>query len=261
MIEQVVTNLCVNARDAMSPQGGRLSIDARLVRIGAKAAWDNPEAHPGTFVCLSVIDTGSGMDAATQKHIFEPFFTTKEVGKGTGLGLATVYGITKQHGGWVDVVSEVGRGSIFRVYLAALTNAEAPDSEQVMKETRKGTETILLVEDDQAVRDTVVLGLRWHGYRVFVASNGKEAIEIWNRHFAEIDLLFTDIRMPGGISGVDLYDRFKESKIGLRVIFSSGYSDEVAKLGLSVNPMLVFLPKPYDVKTLTEVVRRCLDRR
>jgi PAS domain S-box-containing protein len=260
MIEQVVTNLCVNARDAMSPQGGRLSIDARLVRIGAKAAWDNPEAHPGTFVCLSVIDTGCGMDAAMQKHIFEPFFTTKEVGKGTGLGLATVYGITKQHGGWVDVVSEVGRGSIFRVYLAALTNAEAPDSEQVMTETRKGTETILLVEDDQAVRDTVVLGLRWHGYRVFVASNGKEAIEIWNRHFAEIDLLFTDIRMPGGMSGVDLYERCKDSKTGLRVIFSSGYSDEIAKLGLSANPMLVFLPKPYDVKTLTEVVRRCLDR-
>jgi CheY-like chemotaxis protein len=260
MIEQIVTNLCVNARDAMSPNGGRLTINARLVPVGAEAAQGNAEARPGTFVCLSVIDTGCGMDAATLKHIFEPFFTTKEVGKGTGLGLATVYGITKQHGGWVEVVSEVGRGSIFRVYLPALTKALPPDSGPAEVETRKGTETILLVEDDQAVRDMIVRGLLRYGYRVFVAANGREAEEIWQRHAEEIDLLFTDIRMPGGTSGLELYERFKHSKASLQVVISSGYSEEIVRLGMSVNPFLVFLPKPYDVKTLADTVRRCLDR-
>jgi len=260
MIEQVVTNLAVNARDAMAPQGGRLTIDARLVRLDAPAVHENLEMRAGSFACLSVIDTGCGMDAATQKHLFEPFFTTKEVGKGTGLGLATVYGITKQHGGWVDVVSEVGRGSIFRVYLPALTNAEAPISGHVIAETRKGTETILLVEDDKEVREMVVMGLQWHGYRVFVASNGQEATTIWSRHAAEIDLLFTDMRMPGGMSGLDLYESLKESKPRLQGIISSGYSDEIIKSGVSANPWLVFLPKPYDMKTLADTVRRCLDR-
>jgi signal transduction histidine kinase/CheY-like chemotaxis protein len=260
MIEQIVTNLCVNARDAMAPNGGQLTIDARLVPVGAGAAQANAEARPGTFVCLSVIDTGCGMDAATLKHIFEPFFTTKEVGKGTGLGLATVYGITKQHGGWVEVVSEVGRGSVFRVYLPAAAKGGPRDSGPAEVETHQGTETILLVEDDQAVRDMVVQGLRRQGYRVFLAANGQEAEEIWNRSAGEIDLLFTDIRMPGGMSGLELYERFKHSKPSLQVVISSGYSEEIVKLGMTVNPFLVFLPKPYDVKTLADTVRRCLDR-
>jgi nitrogen-specific signal transduction histidine kinase/ActR/RegA family two-component response regulator len=260
MIEQVVTNLCVNARDAMAPQGGRLTIDARLVRLEASAMLENPEMRPGAFVCLSVIDTGCGMDAATLKRIFEPFFTTKAEGKGTGLGLATVYGITKQHGGWVDVVSEVGGGSTFRVYFAALDKVEASDSERAAAEICKGTETILLVEDDKEVREMVVMGLKRHGYRVFVASDGQEAISLWGRHAGEIDLLFTDMRMPGGMSGFDVYERLKKSKPTLHVVFSSGYSEDISKLGLSENPMLVFLPKPYDVRTLADTVRRCLDR-
>jgi PAS domain S-box-containing protein len=123
MIEQVVTNLCVNAQDAMAPKGGRLTIDARLVKLDAEASRVNPDAYPGSFVCLSVADTGCGMDTETLKHLFEPFFTTKEVGKGTGLGLATVYGITKQHRGWVEVASQMGKGSTFRIYLPALTRA------------------------------------------------------------------------------------------------------------------------------------------
>jgi CheY-like chemotaxis protein len=261
MIEQVVTNLCVNARDAMLPKGGRLTIDARLVTLGAGAAQANPEARPGVFVCLAVADTGSGMDAATLKHLFEPFFTTKDVGKGTGLGLATVYGITKQHGGWLEVDSEVGRGSLFRVYLPAETKAAPADSESAEMETRRGTETILLVEDDQAVRDTIVLGLKRFGYRVLVAADGQEATRIWSLHAEEIDLLFTDIRMPGGTPGLELYERFKQAKVSLQVIVSSGYSEEIVKLGRSVNPMLVFLPKPYDVKTMARTVRECLDRR
>jgi len=260
MIEQVVTNLCVNARDAMAPAGGALTIDARLVELDAPAANENPEKRAGTFVCISVIDKGCGMDAATQKHIFEPFFTTKEVGKGTGLGLATVYGIVKQHGGWVDVASEVGVGTTFRVFFAALASAGASAPKRVMPETRKGTETILLVEDDHEVRDMVLRSLQKYGYRLLVASNGPEAMTIWNHHAAEIDLLFTDIRMPGGMSGLDLYERFRISKPALRVVFSSGYSDESAKLGTSTNPALVYLPKPYDMKTLTDTVRFCLDR-
>jgi CheY-like chemotaxis protein len=244
----------------MAPAGGALTIDARLVELDAPAANENPEKRAGTFVCISVIDKGCGMDAATQKHIFEPFFTTKEVGKGTGLGLATVYGIVKQHGGWVDVASEVGVGTTFRVFFAALASAGASAPKRVMPETRKGTETILLVEDDHEVRDMVLRSLQKYGYRLLVASNGPEAMTIWNHHAAEIDLLFTDIRMPGGMSGLDLYERFRISKPALRVVFSSGYSDESAKLGTSTNPALVYLPKPYDMKTLTDTVRFCLDR-
>jgi PAS domain S-box-containing protein len=260
MIEQVVTNLCVNARDAMMPNGGRLTIDARLVTLDAEAEKLNPEARPGLFVRLVVADTGSGMDTATMKHLFEPFFTTKDVGKGTGLGLATVYGITKQHGGWIEVESEVGRGSIFRVFLPAQKKTASTNSGPAEEEARKGRETILLVEDDQAVRDTVVLGLKRFGYRVLVAADGQEATEVWSRLSGEIDLLFTDIRMPGGMSGLELYERFKQAKPALQVIVSSGYSEEIVKLGRSVNPMIVFLPKPYDVKTLVRTVRRCLDQ-
>ena len=260
MIEQVVTNLCVNARDAMAPDGGRLTIEVRLVRLDAAANQANAEARAGSFVCLSVADTGCGMDAATMQRIFEPFFTTKEVGKGTGLGLATVYGIMKQHDGWVEVSSEVGKGSVFRVYFPAMANPAVPESESAKAEIRKGSETILVVEDEQAVRDIVVRGMQLCGYCVLVAADGQEAMEIWGEHAAEIDLLFTDIKMPGGMSGLDLYDRLKRLKPSLKVVLSSGYSEEIMNLGMSVNPILVFLPKPFSVKELAATVRRCLDR-
>ncbi len=260
MIEQVVTNLCVNARDAMAPRGGRLTIDARFVELDAAAGRTNTDARAGRFVCLTVTDTGCGMDAATMQHIFEPFFTTKEVGKGTGLGLATVYGVMKQHDGWVDVESEVGKGSVFRAYFPALPDAAVPGPVSAKAEIHQGSETILVVEDEQAVRDMVVRGLQLLGYRVRVAANGDEAMKVWARHAAEIDLLFTDIKMPGGLSGLDLYDRLKRAKPSLKVVLSSGYSEEIMNLGMSVNPILVFLPKPFDVKELAATVRRCLDR-
>ena len=260
MIEQVVTNLCVNARDAMAPRGGPLTIDARPVQLDASAAQANAEARPGSFVCLSVTDTGCGMDAATMQHIFEPFFTTKDVGKGTGLGLATVYGIMKQHDGWVEVSSEVGKGSVFRVYFPAMPDAVPPEPGAAKPVVHRGSETILVVEDEQSVREMVVRSMERLGYRVRVAANGPEAMAIWNEHAREIDLLFTDIKMPGGLSGLDLYDRLKRSKPSLKVVLSSGYSEEIMNLGMSVNPILVFLPKPFDVTELAATVRRCLDR-
>jgi len=260
MIEQVVMNLCLNAQDAMAPKGGRLTIDARLVQVDAEASRVNAEARPGSFVCLSVADTGCGMDATTLEHIFEPFFTTKDVGKGTGLGLATVYGITKQHQGWVEAVSEVDHGSVFRIYLPALTKDVSRGSVPAIGETPKGNETILLVEDEQAVRDIVMLGLQWYGYRVLYAASGEEALRIWDQHAEEIDLLFTDMRMPGGMSGLELYERLKQTKATLKVVISSGYSEEILKSGASANPAITFLPKPYEVQTLAATVRKCLDQ-
>ena len=260
MIEQVVTNLCLNAQDAMAPKVGRLTIDARLVKLDAEASRVNLEARPGLFVCLSVADTGCGMDAATLKHLFEPFFTTKEVGKGTGLGLATVYGITKQHGGWVEVASQMGKGSTFRVYLPALTKAPLVNSASPLLEVKRGEETILLVDDETALRDMVALGLQLYGYRVLEAASGEEATLVWDQHAGEIALLFTDMRMPGGMTGLELFERFKRTKATLKGIISSGYSDEIVKSQGLMGTGITFLPKPYDVKTLAGAVRNCLDQ-
>jgi PAS domain S-box-containing protein len=260
MIEQVITNLCLNAQDAMAPKGGRLTIDTKLVELDAEATRVNPEASPGSFVCLSVTDTGRGMDSATLTRLFEPFFTTKEVGKGTGLGLSIVYGITKQHSGWVEVTSQVGKGSTFRVYLPALAKAPPVRPEFPALEDQQGKETILLVEDEKAIRDIVALGLQLFGYRVFEAGNGPEAIKVWDDHAGEIDLLFTDMRMPGSMTGIDLFEQFKRTKATLKGIISSGYSEEISKSQERMTPGLTFLPKPYDVKTLAGTVRKCLDQ-
>lgn len=260
MMEQVVTNLCLNARDAMTPKGGRLTIDAKIVELGAQATWENPEARPGTFVCLSVADTGIGMDAATLARIFEPFFTTKEVGKGTGLGLATVYGITKQHRGWIEVSSRMGQGSTFRIYLPALSEAPPVESESARPEVKRGNETILLVEDEPLVRQVAAMSLRWHGYRVIEANDGQEAIRLWEQHTNEIDLLFSDMVMPGGINGMELFRRFKQTKATLKAIVTSGYSQDLATSNVRTEPDLAFLSKPYEITTLAVAVRKCLDQ-
>jgi PAS domain S-box-containing protein len=260
MIEQVITNLCLNAQDAMAPQGGRLTIDARLVELDASAASVNPEAAPGAFACISVTDTGSGMDPETLERIFEPFFTTKEVGKGTGLGLSTVYGIAKQHRGWVEVTSQLGKGSTFRVYLPAWTKGSPAGPNSPAVGGRNGRETILLVDDEKAIRDMVALGLQHYGYQVLQAGNGPEAIKVWDDHAGEIDLLFSDMKMPGGITGMDLFERFKQAKASLKGVISSGYStEEFLKSRELVTPGLTFLPKPYNVRTLAGTVRNCLD--
>jgi two-component system, cell cycle sensor histidine kinase and response regulator CckA len=263
MIEQVVLNLSTNARDAM-PKGGRLTLKTDLVEIDAEAAHKNPEARSGVFVCLAVSDTGCGIDEATREHLFEPFFTTKDIGKGTGLGLATVYGIVKQHKGWVEVSSVIGEGSTFSILLpiaAAPAAAPAPPQPPSSSpaELRGGRETILLVEDESSVREMLMICLRRQGYKVFEASNGVEALTLWEQHRPDIDLLFTDVRMPEGISGLELADRLREKKKTLKVIVSSGYSPDMIQLGASTSQRVTFLAKPYQLATLAQTVRRCLD--
>jgi CheY-like chemotaxis protein len=257
MIEQVVVNLSTNARDAM-PNGGLLTISTDLVDLGPASVLAHSEARAGQFVTLIVSDTGCGMDANTRQHLFEPFFTTKEVGKGTGLGLATVYAIVKQHGGWIEVSSSIGDGSAFRVYLpiAGASTAE-PARAAPAPRLRQGHETILLVEDEQSIRDMLGVCLRRLGYQVLMAANGTEALAVWQQQKADVQLLLTDMRMPGGMSGRKLGQRLRSEKSDLRVIISSGYSEEFPEH--SVDPTITFLPKPYRMETLAEAVRKALD--
>jgi CheY-like chemotaxis protein len=260
MIEQVVMNLCVNSRDAMMPAGGPLTIDTRLVELAADAVRTNPNARAGRFVCLSVTDAGSGMDAAVMARIFEPFFTTKEAGRGTGLGLATVYAIAKQHQGWVEVSSQVGKGSTFRVYFPELVTAVPVAAVPQDPQRLRGHETILLVEDEAAVRRMAVIGLRWFGYNVIEAASGPEALRLWEQHHAEIDLLLTDMVMPQGMTGLDLAERLRATRASLKVIVSSGYSTDIMKSGVPAGQGIAYMSKPYEVKSLVATVRKCLDQ-
>ena len=260
MIEQVVINLSVNARDAM-PSGGRLTIRTEAVYIDSDHVRRNPESRAGQFVSLAVEDIGHGMDEATMKHLFEPFFTTKEVGKGTGLGLASVYGILKQHQGWVEVASKPNHGSRFTLFLpGSETKLTGIAEKPATIEHRGGTETILLVEDEPDLRALVSAALKNLGYRVLTAGSGLDAIPVWEKHKSEIDLLFTDQVMPDGISGRELAERFRSEKPALSILFTSGYSVDIDMHGLfkeGVN----FLPKPYGTPALAKLVRDCLDRK
>jgi signal transduction histidine kinase/ligand-binding sensor domain-containing protein/CheY-like chemotaxis protein len=259
MIEQVVTNLCLNARDAMAPKGGRLVIETRLRNLNDAEAKASPEARAGAFVYLSVTDRGCGMDEKTLQHIFEPFFTTKEVSKGTGLGLATVYGIIKQHRGWLEVASKVGSGSTFSIYLPSRTAPATAGPGNAAERTPRGNETILIVEDENAVRTMASRSLQKCGYRVLEAIDGREAISAWDKHGPGIDLLFSDMVMPNGITGLELAERFRLTKPGLKVIVTSGYSVDLRKAGISGKSSFVYLAKPYETKDLGAAVRNCLD--
>jgi PAS domain S-box-containing protein len=261
MMEQVLMNLVVNARDAM-PRGGQISIRTSLVEIGADGSDGNLERRAGEFVCLQISDTGCGMDSGTLKRLFEPFFTTKEPGKGTGLGLATVHGIIAQHKGWVEVQSVVGSGSTFSVYLPAVAsfdsivpNGTSPGVAQ------RGNETILLVEDEDGVRKIVSRLLRSLGYQVLEASNGQQATRLWQLHRPEIDLLFTDMVMPEGMTGLEVVEQLQADKPDLRAIISSGYSAEIARMGVANRTGVAYLPKPSDANTMADMVRKCLDSR
>ena len=259
MLEQVVMNLAVNARDAM-PKGGQLYIGTGMVEISEDYVKQHPGARTGSFACLTVTDTGCGMDRKTLDRIFEPFFTTKGAGKGTGLGLATVYGIVKQHKGWIDVTSQVGAGTTFKIYfpVAAQPVERATDTHTAGKPVRGGKETILLVEDEKALRELVREVLRSYDYRVIEAASGVEALRVWDEHDGEIDLLFTDMVMPEGLTGSDLAAQLKQRKPELKVIFTSGYSPEV--LGREFGPEdTAFLSKPYLPPQLGQLVRQCLD--
>ena len=258
MMEQVIMNLVVNAGDAM-PAGGRLTLATELVEFSAPPPPAHPEARPGRFVCLSVRDTGKGMDELTRQRIFEPFFTTKEVGKGTGLGLATVYGIVQQHHGWVEVQSAPDQGSVFRVFYPA---ADAPPHADAGTETdgpvnlRGNGETLLVAEDDPAVSRTMSAALKRLNYRVLSAANSEAAQRLWQAHREEIRLLVTDMVMTQGANGLELANRLRAERPELPVIIVSGYSRELVAGGLAVD--MTFLPKPYTLKALAEVLAHSL---
>jgi two-component system cell cycle sensor histidine kinase/response regulator CckA len=261
MIEQVILNLVVNARDAM-PQGGTLTISTNPVEMNEAYVQTHPEARLGAFVCLRVSDTGSGMDAATMARIFEPFFTTKEVGKGTGLGLATVYGIVKQHDGWIEVSSEVGKGSTFNVFIPASSEPiQAPPPESPVTATvRGGQETILVVEDEPVLRDMAHLILQDCGYHILEAGSGAEALQVWQRHADTIDLVVTDVVMPGGMSGRELALKLLASQPRLKIIFTSGYNVEETNTDFFRHGGASFLQKPYTRIDLARAVREALDK-
>ncbi len=258
MLEQLVMNLCINARDAM-PHGGDLNLATLVADLTPQAAKRHPDARPGRMVCLTVADTGCGMDQAVLNRIFEPFFTTKEIGKGTGLGLATVYGIVQQHEGWIEVASTAGKGSSFAVYLPALsTPPESREAKPTPETLRGGTESILLVEDDRALRQAATLCLRKFGYAVFEAAQGPEAMEQWAKNGPNIDLLFTDMVMPCKMTGLELAQRLQKDRPELKVILSSGYTTEQPAL-VAPPPGMAFLPKPYQPAIMVRMVRQCLD--
>ncbi len=259
MLEQIVMNLAVNARDAM-PKGGKLFIGTTAAVIDENYSSRHPESRTGTFVCLTVTDTGCGMDSKTMERIFEPFFTTKEVGKGTGLGLATVYGIVKQHRGWLHVSSEVGMGTTFKTYLPAIAAAEEVilATPSTPAPVEGGQETILLVEDEPVVRELVREILQTYQYRVIEAGSGVEALRIWDEHNGQFDLLLTDIVMPEGLNGRELAEQLRRRKPRLKVIFSSGYSAESSGKELRDGDTS-FLAKPYRPQELAQLVRRRLD--
>lgn len=261
MMEQVLLNLAINSRDAM-PNGGRLIVETAAVMVDENHTHSQPRARPGEYIRLAVTDTGTGISPEHFPHIFEPFFTTKEVGKGTGLGLATVFGIVEQHQGWIEVESKVNVGTTFYIYLPRLA-AIAPahlESPAVLSAPR-GNETILLVEDEAAVRSLMQSLLERHGYRVHVAESAAAAVKLWPEHRAGINLLITDIITPGGISGCELADRLRADKPGLKVVYCSGHTDEVLGKDSPLRDNPNFLNKPFELHKFLQQVRACLDAR
>jgi CheY-like chemotaxis protein len=261
MIEQVVINLCINARDAM-PRGGQLTIRTGVIVIPPTTRPEPDGVRPGSFLRLSVTDTGEGMTPETLAHIFEPFYTTKAAGKGTGLGLATVYGIVQQHHGWIEVASSPGQGATFHVHLPASATPAWPEGAgeaHAVPATGRG-ESILLVEDETNLRTTVAMTLRLHGYRVIEAADGPAAILLWQQERDRIDLVFTDMVMPGGMTGPDLIRILLAEQPRLKIITSTGYSPRDPKALSTPDNRIPMLRKPYDRNQLLAIVRQRLDR-
>jgi CheY-like chemotaxis protein len=250
-------NLAINARDAM-PDGGKLTLSTSLTEIDDAARARHPGVQARRFACLTVKDTGHGMDAATLGRIFEPFYTTKDPGKGTGMGLATVYGILRQHNGWVDVESAPGRGTAFHVFFPLSEEAIGNDRTQTAGPAEMtspaGKMTILVVEDEDMLREFVSEALAMLGYRVLSAPNGQVALEMWTKHHDEIDLLLTDVVMPESISGRQLAHRLVMDRPDLKVIFTSGYSAELIGPEFEQEKKHGFLPKPYLTDRLARTV-------
>jgi two-component system cell cycle sensor histidine kinase/response regulator CckA len=257
-MEQMIMNLAVNARDAM-PSGGRLVIETSNAELDRTYNSTHPIVKPGRYVLLAVSDTGTGMDADTQAHIFEPFFTTKEPGKGTGLGLATVYGVVKQSGGFIWVYSELGKGTCFKIYLPRLDQPEDKGTTALpFAEVPRGTEKILLAEDEQGVREVAREFLESGGYTVIEASNGAEALRLAAEHNSTIDLLVTDMVMPG-MTGRELARRLQHERSGVGVIYMSGYSERTAAETSQADVNMCLLTKPFSRGSILRAVRQALD--
>jgi PAS domain S-box-containing protein len=257
-LEQVLVNLAVNARDAM-PQTGSLLIETANAELDDASAQMYLRMKPGKYVMLAVTDTGTGMDAATKAHIFEPFFTTKAAGKGTGLGLSTVFGIVEQSGGRIHVYSEPGLGTSFKMYFPP-TSGEVSDATTaaVIPKSLNGTETVLVVDDDEALRHLAARLLRAHGYQVLEASNSTDALQVSTEHANPIDLVVSDVVMPG-MSGPELVNLLVQRRPGLRALFMSGYTDESLPHVQMLRPGVNYLPKPFSRRQLAELVRSILD--
>ena len=256
-MEQVIMNLAVNARDAM-PSGGRLLIETSNAELDSAYSAVHPVVRQGSYVLLAVSDTGTGMDAETQAHIFEPFFTTKEQGKGTGLGLATVYGVVKQSGGFIWVYSELGKGTSFKIYLPRVDQpVEKSGSTQSSSEAPRGTGTILLAEDEQDVREVAREFLESGGYTVIEAHDGAEAIQLVEKHKGSLDLLVTDMVMPG-MTGQELGGLLRQKRDGLRILYMSGYSEHAAAESVQGDTSIRLLTKPFSRWALLRAVHEIL---
>lgn len=262
MLEQVILGLVSNAHDAM-PDGGTVVISTASVEIGDEHLQSNPEARAGSFVQVTVTDTGCGISPDNLQRIFEPFFTTKDASRGSGLGLATAHGILKQNNGWIEVDSQLFAGTSFRIYLPAI-QAPVPAAASTVPKASQGAsstkETILVVEDEVQLCTVVGRFLKRHGYNVLTAASGVDALKIWEEQGSQIDLLLTDLVMPEGMTGTELADRLLAQRPDLRVLYTSGYSPEVAGCDLTLRDGFNFLPKPYQPSALAKVVRECLDK-
>jgi two-component system, cell cycle sensor histidine kinase and response regulator CckA len=258
-MEQVLMNLTLNARDAM-PEGGAITISTKPVTFAEGDTFMNPDARPGNYVCMTVTDNGTGMNETTKSRIFEPFFTTKSLNKGTGMGLATVYGIVKQHEGWIDLDTALGKGTEFRVYIPVTDKPfVVEDAPSFAPAADDGNHTIFVVEDDAAVRCLVVEVLQSFNYNVIEAENGDSAIAMWPRLRDEVDLLLTDMVMPGTANGLDVARHCLGNKPELKVIYTSGYSNELFGSNVKLLEGVNYLPKPYLSNKLTTIIRNALE--
>lgn len=259
-LQQIIMNLAVNARDAM-PDGGKLTIKTENALLDEQHKQFSPDARKGKFIRILVEDTGKGMTQETMQHIFEPFFTTKESGKGTGLGLAVVYGIVKQHEGWINVTSKSGTGTTFTIYLpASIKMVEEKIKERpVTKNRHMNGKRILLVEDDESIRKFVSRVLTANGYNIFVAGDGKEALDIFDKENGNLDLLFCDVILPGE-NGIQLVNHILLRKPGIGILLTSGYVDKIVQMTAIRDKGFPFLEKPYSINDLLESVQNSLIR-
>ena len=256
-IGQVLMNLGVNARDAM-PDGGILTIETTNIRLDEEYCNTHPEAKPGSYVLLTVSDTGQGMDKKTVSHIFEPFFTTKETGKGTGLGLATVYGIVNQHGGHITCNSEFGLGTTFKIYFPSIEKERDSETPSIEKPIQGGTETILLVDDEEALRELGSTLLNEFGYKVITAGNGKEALEIYQFEGERISLVILDLIMPE-MDGKKCMEEILQVNPNAKVVLASGHSESGLANGDVTGRAKAFVQKPYNMSQLLTTIREVLD--